>query len=100
MARTPEGKVKDQVVRVLKEFGVYYFFPSTHGYGRSGIPDIVCCMNGGKFLAIECKAKGGIPTALQSRELNQILRNNGLALIVTPAEIPLLRLILQENSRA
>ena len=51
MANTPEAKVKQQAVKVLKELGVYYFFPATHGYGRSGIPDIICCFKG-KFIAI------------------------------------------------
>ena len=52
MAATPEKKVKDKVVAILKRFGVYYFFPATHGYGRSGVPDIICCFKG-FFLAIE-----------------------------------------------
>jgi hypothetical protein len=30
MALTPEKKVKDKIVKVLKEEGVYYFFPATH----------------------------------------------------------------------
>ena len=55
MATTPEKKVKDKVVGILKEEDVYYFFPATHGYGRSGVPDIVACVNG-LFLAIECKS--------------------------------------------
>jgi hypothetical protein len=28
MAMTPEKKVKNQVVRLLKEYGAYYFFPA------------------------------------------------------------------------
>jgi Holliday junction resolvase len=100
MARTPEGKVKDQVVKLLKEFDVYYFFPSTHGYGRSGIPDLICCLHGGRFLAIECKAEGGLPTNLQVRELNRIIERQGMALVVTPKELPVLRLLIQENSVA
>jgi len=40
---TPEKKVKEKVVKYLKEYGkdIYYFFPATGGYGRSGVPDIV-----------------------------------------------------------
>jgi hypothetical protein len=40
---TPEAKVKASVVKILKDYGVYYFFPATHGFGRSGVPDIICC---------------------------------------------------------
>ena len=81
MAKTPEGKVKDKVVDVLKEEGIYYFFPATHGYGRSGVPDIVCCV-GGMFLGIECKAGKNKPTALQVRELEAIRANGGYAIVV------------------
>jgi len=81
MAATPEKKVKDKVVAVLKAAGVYYFFPATHGFGRSGVPDIVCCVSG-KFLAIECKANGNKPTALQIREIEAIRRSDGCAVVV------------------
>ncbi len=81
MAATPEKKVKDKVVKILKEEEVYYFFPATGGFGRSGVPDIVCCVNG-RFLAIECKAGTNKPTALQVREIEAIRRSNGVALVV------------------
>lgn len=81
MAATPEKKVKDKVVAVLKDAGVYYFFPATHGFGRSGVPDIVCCVSG-KFLAIECKANGNKPTALQVREIERIRKCDGCAVVV------------------
>jgi len=81
MAKTPEKVVKDKVVSVLKSEGAYYFFPATHGYGRSGVPDIVACVNG-HFLGIECKAGGNKPTALQLKELEDIRRSNGVAVVV------------------
>jgi len=81
MATTPEKKVKDAVVKILKQYGVYYFFPATHGYGRSGIPDIICCCNG-RFLAIECKAGENRTTELQDREIVAIHKAGGIALVV------------------
>ena len=75
---TPESKVKSAVVKILKDYGVYYFFPATHGYGRSGVPEIICCYMG-KFIAIECKAGKGKLTALQERELLRIKRAGGEA---------------------
>jgi Holliday junction resolvase len=80
MAKTPEGKVKDKVVGILKEEQVYYFFPATHGFGRSGVPDIVCCVNG-YFVAFECKAGTNKPTALQVREIDAIRRERALLLL-------------------
>jgi Holliday junction resolvase len=81
VAATPEKRVKGKVVSILKDEGVYYFFPATHGYGRSGIPDIIVCVNG-VFLAIECKAGNNKPTALQIRELENIRRSGGVAIVV------------------
>ena len=81
MAQTPEKKVKDKVRKVLDELGAYYFFPATHGYGRSGVPDIVGCYHG-LFFGIECKAGRGTTTALQDLELRRIREGGGIALIV------------------
>jgi Holliday junction resolvase len=80
MAQTPEAKVKAKVVGILKDEGAYYFFPATHGFGRSGVPDIVACVNG-HFLAIECKAGKNKPTALQVREIEHIRRCGGVAVV-------------------
>ena len=78
---TPEKKVKDKVRKLLTESGVYNFMPATHGYGRSGVPDIIACING-KFLAIEAKAGKGTTTALQKRELDLIRKSGGVAMVI------------------
>ncbi len=81
MAMTPEGAVKSRVVKILKDMGVYYFFPATHGFGRSGVPDIICCV-AGQFLGIECKAGKNKLTALQTREIENIRLAGGWAVVV------------------
>ena len=78
---TPEGKVKASVVKLLKKYEVYYFFPATHGMGRSGVPDIICCAKS-LFIAIECKAGRGQVTALQARELKRIGDAGGCTFII------------------
>ena len=97
MASTPESKVKAAVGRLLKKHNVYFFSPNTHGYGRSGVPDIICCLQGGKFLAIECKAGKNQPTALQEREIREIQSRKGIAVVIREDNIPLLELIIKEN---
>jgi len=92
---TPEKKVKDKVVKLLKEYGAYYFYPVTGGYGASGVPDIVACMQG-KFIGIECKANGGQPTALQTKNLTDIAKNNGYAVLVDESGVGSLKLMLIE----
>lgn len=88
MAMTPEKKVKNQIVKQLKELGeqVYYFFPATGGYGRSGVPDIIGCYNG-KFFAIECKAGKNTTTALQQRELEAIGRAGGIPWVINESNV-------------
>ena len=95
MALTPEKKVKDRAVKLLKAQGVYYFFPATHGFGRSGIPDIICCING-QFLGIECKAGTNKPTALQEKEMQSIRDAGGRAIVINETNLTLLEEILNE----
>ena len=78
---TPEVKVKRKVTAQLKELGCYYFLPATGGYGKSGVPDIVGCYNG-RFFGIECKAGKNKPTALQEKNLAEIAKAVGIALVV------------------
>ena len=78
---TPEAKVKKKVVEQLKKLKAYYFYPMTHGYGRSGVPDIVGCCES-VFFGIECKAKGNKPTPLQEKNLREIKDAGGIALVV------------------
>lgn len=95
MAKTPEKVVKDKVVSVLKAEDVYYFFPATHGYGRSGVPDIVACVNG-HFVAIETKAGKNKITALQAREIQSIRAANGVAVVVNETNWDMLPELLRK----
>ena len=81
MSTTPEGRVKAKVKALLKKYNIYHFMPATGGYGRSGVPDFVCCMEG-HFLAIECKAGKNTTTALQQREIEKIRKAKGNAVVV------------------
>lgn len=81
MAATPEAKVKAKIKAILKKYGVYYAMPIGTGYGNSGVPDFLCCVNG-HFLAIEAKAGKNTATALQIKNMNQIIEANGLAMVV------------------
>ena len=90
---TPEGKVKLRVKLLLTSINAYYFLPATHGYGSSGIPDIVACVNG-RFIGIECKAGKGKTTALQEKNLNAISQAGGLSIVVNEKNVDDLLLLL------
>lgn len=94
---TPEAKVKKKVVDVIKKYGAYYFFPATGGYGRSGVPDIVCCYRG-VFISIECKAGNNKPTPLQEAEMDKIRKAQGFVLVVNETNITDVDVLLKDIS--
>jgi Holliday junction resolvase len=87
---TPEAKVKAKVKKILLEVGAYYAMPVTGGYGNSGVPDFLIC-KGGLFYAIECKANGNKPTALQLKNLEDIYKAGGVALVVDEKNVDQLK---------
>ena len=95
MAVTPEKKVKNKVVKVLKEYAAYYFFPATYGYGRSGVPDIIVCYRG-HFIGVECKAGTNKTTTLQDKELADIKAAGGIPLVVNETNLPELQSVLDK----
>jgi Holliday junction resolvase len=92
---TPEKKVKDKVKKMLKDVGAYSFMPATAGFGKSGVPDIVACIQG-KFIGIECKAGKGKPTALQEKNLMDITNCGGYAVLVNEHGLEYLKLLLEQ----
>ena len=94
MAMTPEGKVKKRAKEHLDTAGAYYFMPATGGFGRSGVPDFVGCING-VFFGVECKAGKGIPTALQEREIKNIIKAGGYAWVINEENVDQLEKMLE-----
>lgn len=90
---TPEAKVKAKVRAILKELGAYYTMPVTGGFGTSGAPDFLVCL-GGRFVGIECKAGKGKTTALQEKNLEDITKAGGLALVINEINLPELKELL------
>jgi Holliday junction resolvase len=86
MAQTPEVKVKNKATKQLKALGAYYFFPFSSGWGKAGVPDIICCYNG-KFFAFECKAGNNKPTVLQRQNIEQIINCGGTAIVVNEENV-------------
>lgn len=97
MAQTPEGKVKDKIKKILKAHNIYYAMPMGTGYGNSGVPDFLCCIKG-RFMAIEAKAGGGQPTALQRKNMSEIEASGGFAWIVNELNVEMFDLWVKEHS--
>ena len=75
-AGTPQDK-KDE-----PECG-WFFKVWGGGYQKSGIPDIIMCVNG-FFLAVELKSETGKPSELQQKNVCAINNSNGIAIILYP----------------
>ncbi len=74
---TPEGKVLKDCIAYLNAIGAKVIRNNTGrrggvSYGQVGSSDIIACLKGGKFLAVECKAKGGKLSDEQERFLADV----------------------------
>jgi len=76
--QTPEGAVKKKVRDYLKSIGAYQFSPVQMGIGSPTL-DILCCV-GGKFIGIEVKAPGKVPTPRQRLTMAAIEEAGGIAI--------------------
>ena len=83
---TPEGKVKEQVKRVFKDYGFWFFMPVAGPFGRSGVPDFIACKDG-RFVAVEAKAGKGKTTALQDATIGEIVGHGGVVWVVNEKNI-------------
>ena len=53
------------------------------GYQKSGIPDLICCVNG-IMIAVEVKASNGRPSELQKLNIRRINQANGIGVFLYP----------------
>lgn len=84
IAKTPEGQFQDKVIKYLKTIEkCWYVKVWGGGFQKSGIPDLICCING-KFIALELKAANGKPSKLQEYNINKIKKCGGIGYILYP----------------
>lgn len=82
-----EDWVKEEIKKILKRYSIYYFMPSASHFGKSGIPDFVCCF-AGLFLGIEAKATAPDPSELQSVQFDLIQKAGGATFLVNQYNLP------------
>jgi hypothetical protein len=82
---TPEGRIKNEIKKVLKEYpSIYAFWPVQSGYGSKTLDVLICAY--GYFISIEAKAPGNTPTNLQWKTIGDIQRAGGVACVVDSKE--------------
>lgn len=80
---TPEGRIKNNVKRVLKSFGdeLYSHWPVLNGMGMPTLDCIVCYC--GQYIGIETKAPGKKPTPRQELTMSQMRKAGGIVFVVS-----------------
>lgn len=92
-----ESEIQKQCLQILTAFNIFHWRQNTGAYrvnGRvihsasiNGIADIIGILPDGRFLAVECKrSKGGKVSEVQKDFLQNITKNNGVALVVNDPE--------------
>jgi hypothetical protein len=85
---TPEGYEKSKVRQYLSKLGAYQFWPVQTGYGTATIDCLACV--GGKFIGIEVKKEGYVPSSFTARQrvtINTIFESGGMVFAGTSEEI-------------
>ena len=90
-----EKTFENQIKKYLTEQGIWHVKYFANGFTKSGIPDLLCSVNG-HFLAIEVKAENGKPSALQLHHIEKIKQSGGHAVIVKPSRFDELKELIQE----
>lgn len=78
--KTFENKVK----KFLEANGAWYVKFFANSFTKSGIPDILACVNG-YFVGIEVKAQNGKPSELQLYNVRKIREAGGFAVVLYPS---------------
>lgn len=78
--KTFENKVK----KFLEANGAWYVKFFANAYTKSGVPDILACVNG-HFVGIEVKAQNGKPSELQLYNVRKIREAGGFAIVLYPS---------------
>jgi hypothetical protein len=90
--KTPEGRIKAACLRYLEKRGITAWNNPTGAvriapdrwlhFGKKGSADILGCLPGGRFLAVEVKAARGVLSPEQKTFLTEIRELGGLAVMV------------------
>ena len=84
--RQPESYEKEEIKFYLETIGAWFTLPYMAGFGKSGVPDIIACIDG-LFFGIEVKREGKEPTPRQVERMNEIEKAGGFAVAGTAAVV-------------
>lgn len=89
-----EKNFENKIKKFLKDNGCWFVKYFANEFTRSGIPDILACVNG-YFVAIEVKAPKGKPSDLQLWNIEQINQSMGIGIILYPDQFEKFKQMIQ-----
>jgi len=79
-----EKNYENRIKKYLESKGAWFVKFFANAYTSSGIPDILCCING-RFIGIEVKQETGKPSLLQKVHLKRIGEAGGIGVLAYPS---------------
>ena len=79
-----EKSFENKIKKFLDEQGAWHVKFFANSFTKSGIPDILACVNG-YFVGIEVKAQNGTPSELQLYNVRKIREAGGFAMVLYPS---------------
>ena len=84
MAKEKDFQIK--VEKFLTDKGIYFVkYWGGGNFTRSGVPDLLCCING-RFVGVELKTDDGKVAELQQYNIDKIKKSGGVALVLRPSD--------------
>ena len=81
-----EKQFENKVKKYLESIDAWYIkYWAGSGYTKSGIPDILACIDS-RFYGIEVKATNGKPSVLQLVNLRKIRESGGVGVLLYPQD--------------
>lgn len=79
-----EKNFENKIKAYLRTRGAYFVKFFANAFTKSGVPDILACVNG-YFVGIEVKAQNGRPSELQLHNIRAIRDAGGFAFVLYPS---------------
>lgn len=80
-----EKNYENKIKKYIEDLGGWQVKFFANRMTKSGIPDILACVNG-YFVAVEVKAQHGKPSELQKHHINNINKAGGFGVILYPQD--------------
>lgn len=89
-----EKQFENKVKKYLEENGCWYVKYFANRNTKSGIPDLLACVNG-YFVAIEVKTETGKPSPLQLHHQEKIRQSDGISIILYPDQFDEFKFLIE-----